>query len=275
MSLGHHDGFFRVPRTVHRTSAGPVELPILYYDATNVIALFDGDARGAEALLEGTGLEPAIVHDGRALVGLSFYEYRDTTVGAYNEVGAAIFARRRGDRGPLPGLAELLLAPRRRRVGAWVVDLPVTTEVANAAGRELWGYPKFVTPIDFSLSGRRLRGVVRDPSGAAPICELSGTMGPGVPVPSISLVTFTRLDGALVRTHVDVRAPTRYRTAGDVTLHVGASDHPMADHLRVLGLDVCRPRAMLVTTAFRSLLHAGVKEDAPRSTGSSRMQSRA
>ncbi len=253
-----HD-FFQVDRTVHHTSAGLVDLPILYFDASNAIALFDADLRGAHELLDGTDLEPAIVHDGKALVGLSFYDYRHTSVGAYHEVGTAIFARRRGDRGALPALLELFVDPRRRHTGAWVVDLPVTTELARAAGRELWGYPKFVTAIDFTLHGRAVRGVVHDPSGVEAICELVGTMGLGVPVPAPSLATFTELGGALVRTHVDVRAPATLRRPGDVQLRIGASTHAMADHLRTLDLDGAIPRAIVTTTRLQSLLHAGVR----------------
>jgi hypothetical protein len=251
------DTFFDVERTIHRTSAGLVELPILYEDASNVIALFDADRRGAEELLAGTGLEPAIVRGERALVGLSFFEYRRTTVGTYNEVGTAIFARRHGERSLVPGLAQMLLPPARRTVGAWVVDLPVTTEAANAAGRELWGYPKFVTRIDFALRGKTFRGVVHDPAGGDPICELAGEMGTGIVAPAMSLVTFTKMDGALVRTHVDVRAPTRVRSKGSIRLAVGRSTHPMADHFRTLGLNGARPKALVVTERFQSLLHAG------------------
>jgi hypothetical protein len=251
------DRFFDVARTLHRTSAGLVELPILYHDASNVIALFQADARGAARLLEGTGLEPALGRGARALVGLSFYAYRRTTVGVYNEVGTAIFARRPGDRGALPALAEMLMAPARRRVGAWVVDLPVTTEAACAAGRELWGYPKFVTEIDFSLTGRAFQSVVHDPQGGARICAIEGTMGRGLAVPALSLVTFSKLDDALVRTHVDVRAPTRAHAPGDVRLSVGASAHRMAENLRLLGLDGARPELLVITERFQSLLHAG------------------
>jgi hypothetical protein len=255
------DPFFDVERTIHRTSAGLVELPILYFDASNVIAMFDADLRGARELLAGTGLEPAVVRGDKALVGLSFYAYRRTTVGTYNEVGTAIFARKKGERGRLPGLAQMLLPPSRRTVGAWVVDLPVTTEAANAAGRDLWGYPKFVTAIDFELRGRTFRGVVQDPLGGDWICELAGEMGAGVIAPAMSLVTFTRMDATLVRTHVDVRAPTRVRSRWSVRLDIGASTHPMAEHLRTLGLDGARPKALVVTERFQSLLHAGKRVD--------------
>lgn len=251
-----HD-FLAVPTTTRPTSSGPVELPIRYQDASNIMALFGAPVAGAAALLEESGLEPAIVAGGQALVGLSFYEYRRTSIGDYNEVGTAIFARRPGGPGAVLGLAELLLDPRRRRVGAWVVDLPVTTEAACAAGRELWGYPKFVTGIDFSLSGRELHGRVREPDGEKAICELSGHAGPSVPVPGFSILTYSRLEGELLATPVDVKAPSRVHLPGEVRLRVGPSAHPMAAHLRTLGLDGASPLLLVVTGRFRSLLHAG------------------
>jgi hypothetical protein len=61
----------------------------------------------------------------------------------------------------------------------------------------------------------------------------------------------------LVRTQIDVRAPTRAHRRGDVRLRIGGSSHRMADNLRLLDLDAARPRALLVTERFRSLLHAG------------------
>jgi len=244
-------------KTRHQTSAGPLELPIVYEDASNAIALFDGDLAACRKVLEGTGLEPAIVRGGRAQVAMSFYEYRRTSIGPYNEVATAIFAKRPGDRGGLYGLAEFLRDPRRRGVGAWVVDLPVTTETANVAGRELWGYPKFVTGIDFALAGRSVKGAVHDPAGGPPLCTLAGTMGPSMPIPALSLLTYTQLRGTLLRTPVDVRAPTRVHLRGDVRLHVGPSRHRMAENLRALGLDGAAPAAIVATERFTSLLHAG------------------
>lgn len=253
------DPFLRVPQTVHATSRGIVDLPILYEDASNVVALFEADRDAARDLLRGTGLVPAVEVGGKAIVALSFYDYRRTSVGAYGEVGTALFAAPEGTRPSITALVELWRPPAARRTGAWVVDLPVTAELANAAGREIWGYPKFVTGIEFELRARAFRCAVADPAGGGPICELAGTMGHGVPVPAVSLVTFSLLDGVLVRTHVDVRAPTTARGPGDLALRVGASDHRMAANLRALGLDGARPKAVLVTERLRSILHAGTR----------------
>lgn len=252
------DPFFEVPLTVHPTSAGPVELPIRYSDVTNVVALFSVRAEDARRALEGKGLEPVGLWPGTALAGMSFYQYRRTSIGPYHEVGTALFAVRAGERAPRPWLKDLLRRPLERRVGMYVVDLPVSTETANAAGRELWGYPKFVTSLPFRVEGREVDAAVLDPGGAE-ICRLAGRMGPGVPAPPLSLLTFTHMDGALVRTPVDVRGQVRLCTAGTLSLSVGPSAHGMAARLRGLGLAGARPLVVLATDRFQSLLHQGAR----------------
>ena len=254
------DRFFRVQRTVRNTSVGPVELPIAYYDVTNAIAMFWGDRAGAESILADAGLTLAFARGDRALIAMSFYEYRRTTVGVYNEVGLAIFCLPPGERPSRLGLAELYAPPARRRTGAYVVDLPVTTALANAAGRELWGYPKFVTEIPFRLDGREIDTGVRDPDDGSSICTFAGKLGRGLPAPPISPVTFTRLEGTLLRTHVDVRGAVKVCRPGSARLRVGVSQHPMAEHLRTLGLQQSKPLVVFVTDRFQSLLHAGVPQ---------------
>ncbi|MCC6555653.1 MAG: acetoacetate decarboxylase family protein [Polyangiaceae bacterium] len=251
------EAFFNVPRTVRETSEGPVELPILYRDVTNVLALFLAPREGAEEVLAGTGLRPGVRVGDRVLVGLSFYEYRDTSIGSYNEVGTAVFVVRADERPRRLAPVELLLPPAWRRGAVWVVDLPVTTPAADAAGRELWGYPKFVTEIPFRLDGRRFDASVLDPDGSGPIVTLGGELGPGVPAPPISLVTYSRLGGRLVRTHVDVRGLQTAHARGSVRLRVGASKHRMAAHLRALALDGAVPLLVMRTDRFQSKLHGG------------------
>jgi hypothetical protein len=255
---GFHDHFFDVPRTIATTRLGPVELPILYRDVSNVLALFAVPRGPVDELLAGTGLEPALGVRGGALVAMSFYDYRDTSIGPYGEVGVAVFVKRAGAPGPRVAIADLYRRLDARAIGVHVLDLPVTTAIANAAGRELWGYPKFVTPISFELGRDRFAGVVADPEGDAPIVTLAGRLGPGLPAPPMSVVTFSRRDGELVRTHIHVRGAVRARSAGGVRLEVGASRHPMAERLRRLGLDGARPLLLMTTDRFQSRLDAGV-----------------
>jgi hypothetical protein len=253
------DRFFDVPRTTHATSAGPVELPILYHDVTSVLALFHGSAAGARTLLAGTGLEPGLVRGERAVVAMAFYDYRRTSAGPYLEVGTAIFVVRAGERPSRLGMLDLLRPPARRRLGAYVVDLPVTTALACAAGRELWGYPKFVTGITLRCAGRDLDSAVLDPDATgATICRLAGRLGGGVPAPPLSLMTYSRRGDQLLRTHVTVRGRMVAHRPGSAVLEVGASSHRMAANLHTLGLAGARPFTVVTTDRFQSRLDAGV-----------------
>lgn len=252
------DMFFAVPRNTATTSAGPIDLPILYRDVSNVIAMFRARRDTVEDLLSGTGLEPALGIARDALVAIAFYEYRQTSVGAYNEVGVATFVRPTGRPASRLGFADLYRPVDARVTGACVIDLPVTTAIANAAGRELWGYPKFVTDIAFRLERRRFECTIADPGGDAPIATFAGRLGLGVPAPPMSLVTFSNRRDDLVRTHIHVRGAVRARGGGGLRLTVGSSRHPMAERLRRLGLDGARPFLVMTTDRFQSRLDAGV-----------------
>lgn len=254
-------GFLDVAQTEYPTSAGPVGLPIIYRDATAVYAFFAASRRAAADRIADRGLKPALVLGGRAVIGVACYEYRDTTIGAYNEVGVAVPAVPQDGQGVPASLADLLRAPARRQLGMVVLELPVTTTLAWAAGRELWGYPKFVTPIDFAMPPGELRCTVRDPDGKGDIMTIGGALTPGVGIPPFSFWNYDRLDGRNLKTAIDVRGRSTLRLSGGVRLSVGDSTHPMAATLRALDLDGAQPLAVVTTPKVRVLLHAGVRQN--------------
>jgi len=47
-------------------------------------------------------------------------------------------------------------------IGAYVLEMPVTIPQARAAGREIWGFPKFETKIPFKLERKRFEFGVLD-----------------------------------------------------------------------------------------------------------------
>src|SRR5215813_10219044 len=122
------DTFFaNVQQSPAKTSTGTCELPILYRDASQFGVFFRIELDRARALLADTTVEPWPVLGG-ALGAIYAWEYRDSTVGTYNEVGLGIQARRKGAR---PSLVRLGLDMRaQEEQGIWVVDLPVTTQAA-------------------------------------------------------------------------------------------------------------------------------------------------
>ena len=258
MTTRRSDPFFQVPSSRHPTSLDEVELPILYVDVAVVEAFFLCDRDAVADRLEGTGLEPALVRGDRAVVAMAFFEYRETSIGPYEEVGLAVPTLRSDTPRPASAWLDLLLRPaRQRKVGFRVLDLPVTTDAACTAGRELWGYPKFVTRISFAWTGPTIRCSVEDPDSDGTILTFTGELGPGIPVPPFSLLNFDHVGGRDLRTVVDVRGRGTLAGAGSLRLDVGSSSHRMATHLRDLGLHRAHPFAVMHTRRFQSRLNAG------------------
>ncbi len=251
------DPFFQVPRTRRKTSEGEIDLPIAYYDTDELVALFSVDPEPVRAALSDVPLSLVTVR-GKALVGLVFFEYRATSIGPYNEVGLGTLVTPRGEPPPWLGGLDLLRGPAKRRVGLHVLELPVTTAAANAAGRELWGYPKFVTPIDVRLGEMWFSGRVHDPGDTKlDIVALEGALPPPLPMPKLELMLLSQLEHTLLRAVVEVRGKHRGGPGGKLRLSVGASQHAMAARLRAFGLDGAKPVVAIYVRGARSLLHLG------------------
>lgn len=250
------DPFFAYPRTTVTTSAGDVQLPILYYDASVLLAMFTVDPDRVERLLD-KALQPVRLLSGKALMIMACYEYRDTSVGVYNEVGIALWAAPRKQTIGRRPLASLYSPLDHQHTGVYITDLPVTTPQANAAGREIWGYPKFITPIEFSLKQRAFSCTTVDPDTQESIVTLSGTVGLGIPLPPISPVIYSRKDDHLLRTLVNVRGTTQSCLPGSLRLVLGSSTHPMTERLRLLGVDQRQPFCAQYSHRFQSRLNAG------------------
>lgn len=259
------DVFFQYPLTRFATSAGEIDLPILYHDCSVVMALFPVDAEQAAAVVQDPELSVVPVVGQQTLVGVAFYEYRRTAIAPYNEVGVAVAVGPKGVRLHRPALWSLLGPLDKNPLGLHVIDLPVTTDAACAAGREAWGYPKFVTPIGFELEGQHFRGTVTDPQDASDLVTLEGRFGLGVPGPLLDLALYSRLNGQMLRTLVNTRGGATLSTGGSLRLSVSASSrHPMAERLRALGLDGAKPVCVSRSNRLQLRLNAGAPVAVPQ-----------
>lgn len=240
------DLFDGVVQARHDTSSGGCDLPILYRDGSCVGCFYLVDKSAADAMLAHTSIEvwPLL---GRALVLLFAWEYRDSSVGAYGEVGLGIQARRRGSR---PSLLRLGMDMRAQEdQGVWVQNLPVSTQDAFVAGVELWGYPKYVTPIETDFT-TRARIKLGD--------ELELDVGPmrGPKTRGLPTVTYTSRGGQLIRTVITVGHGLRWDIGSDTRLTLRGPG-PTADSARALGLESAKPACVFRTEAFRAQLPAG------------------
>ncbi|MBI4957524.1 MAG: acetoacetate decarboxylase family protein [Myxococcales bacterium] len=239
-------------RTVRSpTSAGPCELPIVYRDgsAIGLMYLVEPALVGAclPAVAGRAPFEPQLVL-GQAVVQFALLEYRDTSIGRYNEVALAAQVRRKGT---APSLVRTLLDLRGVEAqGNCFLNLPVTTEAACAAGRELWGFPKYVVDIETSFAPERVRVVQR---GEFEL--VVGRAGPLV-TPGIPFVLLSAHGGRVLRTVVETEHRMRWGGARSVELRL-VGHGPTSDNLERLGLAVKKPFAVWRTDALRSVLPAG------------------
>lgn len=267
LSFVGHEPFFDVPRTSVSTSLGPVQLPILYRRTRNVNAFFLVDVDKVQAVLQprvGDALQAACRWRGKTMVGLACYEYQDTSIGPYHEIGLAVAVV---PRGVTPRLGHWLQAlgdvdKPARELGFYVLHLPVSTAEACTAGREIWGLPKFITPMQYERAGQGVKVVLCDPDrptqpGAA-LLTLEGELGASMPGPSMGLVLYSQDHRQQwLRTAVNVRGGQRVHAPGSMRLHVGHSPHPMVQTLTQLGLRDAQPLCVTDTDTFQSRLNEG------------------
>lgn len=226
-----------------------VELPILYRASQAWFAVFPAPIRGLTPLLPDPELRPVQVVPGKGAVVLAVFDYTDTSIGPYREVGLGIPCRyRRSTALPLlPMLAERWLDD----VGPWVHLLPVTTELANEAGIKNWGFPKFVADITIDADGSRVACTVSE-KGERVLTAVIERPGPSAPL-RFPLRLYTRLHDELLLTELAVDAVGAVGYLGTkATLQL--EQHPRVRALQGLGLDQASPIAVRWFDEYRTAL---------------------
>jgi hypothetical protein len=250
------DRFLDLPRTPVTTSQGDVELPVLYRDLSSILAFFRVEHARAADVLSSTPFMPVRFGTGFAVAGLAMFDYRDCTLGAYRECALTVAAVPRSRTAPAVPLLDLLRPAAHRGVGFHILDLPVTTVLADVAGRELWGFPKFVTTIDLEVGSDSVRGAVAVPGGCEPIVIIEGTLGRGFILPPMDHVVYSSRGDETLRTLIKGIGKMHTTLGGHLTVRVGASSR-MASHLAALGLDGARPSLVQVCDHGQMVLQGG------------------
>jgi hypothetical protein len=195
-------------------------------------------AAAAQRIVDPTGLEVTGPLPGRALVALAVCRYDDTDLDSYHEV-AVSFVVRPHDAPPDPSALDRVREFGSGAIGAYIHRLPVDQEFTCAAGRDIWGYPKWMTTIDIDEPdpGDRRSGsgtTVRLVDDGTHVLTLTVAGGGPVRLPSQAPPSYSFRDGVLRRTPWETSADGVAGRPGGATLVLG--DHPMADELRSLGL---------------------------------------
>ena len=202
-------------------------------------------AAAAQRLVDPTGLEVTGPLPGRALMALAVCRYDDTDLDAYHEV-AVSFVVRRHDAPRGASASQRLKEFGTGDIGAYIHRLPVDQEFTCAAGRDVWGYPKWVTTIDIDEpaagGGPGTGTTVRLVDDGVHVLSLTMAAGGPIKLPSQAPPSYSFRSGVLRRTEWTSASQGVTGRFGGATLVLG--DHPMAAELRTLGL----PKRALFTS---------------------------
>jgi hypothetical protein len=132
-----------------------VEFPVLYYDFRFITIYFPAKtATVRRNVLPHHNFKPIEIWPGCVMIGITAFEYHDTSIGPYNEIAISV---------PIkfpPGfIFPFLTAIRMERKGIfplYIHRLPVTTEIALKGGIHFWNFPKFMSDITFQDRGDNL-----------------------------------------------------------------------------------------------------------------------
>ena len=223
-----------------------VTIPVEVRRARSWFASFAVPADRVRAIVGPSGLEPARLPGGRAMLSLAFVRYEDGDLDPYREIAVAfLVADPAGGRGK----------------GAYIHRLPVDQDFTCAAGRDIWGFPKFVTPIEINEELRADRATLTVDGHRA----LTITQRRGLPAPmrSTAVDAFSFRDGVLRRTRWELRGSGSRMRPGGVRVDLGTGE--IADELRTLGL----PKRALMSGCIRevAMTFQAAEVVAPAATG--------
>lgn len=123
-------------------------MPVNSDDSPVLMAAFPINKRAAASVLPGSEMRPFSL-GGKGLLVVTVVNYKSTDIGKYIEYSLAI-AITHGTR-PAPPILPLLFQ-KTFKLGQFVVDLPVSTEISVKGGKGIWGMPKHQANLDFVVT---------------------------------------------------------------------------------------------------------------------------
>ena len=188
--------FFRaLPKTEVRSAVGPTRTPNFYYAMSKAQITYLAPAKALRSRLPGE-LDPLQIAPGLGLFSVVFFRYDVCDIDFYTEATVGIVVRP-ARHGGLGG-ADFLSALSNDSMHAYVLSLPVNTEIAQVRGHDGYGFPKWTTEIDVEIDDRKTIARVANGDGGTDIA-LEVTTPKQKRVPSgtsvSTLTSYTRLGG--------------------------------------------------------------------------------
>jgi len=206
-------------------------LPVHYYRDDSFLLFYTADPQRVRHLLPSSKLHPILLPGNRTIVGAAAFNYIDTGIGPYGEIGLVIpvVYSTKTPRTLWPAILE----SRYPGFGVLVMHLPVTKTVARDAGRGHWGYTKFIADMTFTITPEFMECRMKEDHRDILTLRVARK---GIPVRDKQpLVTYSVLNNNLIKTVIPQIGSFRLSlTPKESFLSLG--DHPVAESFRRLGL---------------------------------------
>ncbi|MDO4918138.1 acetoacetate decarboxylase family protein [Kocuria sp.] len=246
--------FFRdQPKTEVASRIGTTWTPNFYYAMSSARLSMLAPTRALRRRLPGE-LDPLEIAPGFGLASLMLFRYDVADIDFYTEaaVGIAVKPPRHGRFGAVDTLAAL----KNNHLHAYVLSLPVNTEIAQVRGHDGYGFPKWVAPIDVTVDEQRTAARIGAEDGGTDL-ELSAPTPGQKRHPSgtrvSSLTSYTQVEGAWHSTfnQTNVLATGTRVLPKDVRLSLGRGR--VSDDIR--SLRPVRTLSFDATTSAQAALH--------------------
>ena len=130
--------------------------PLNFRDVHYLALTYSSTFNAINKYLQGTNLKAGLVFNGKPLIAVGLIEYKDSDLGAYNEVIIAIPVVPKHVKSGISNWLDLYSPLKIRKLGQYIIHIPVTSEKSMLAGRELWGYPKIIRKIIHSFGKNKI-----------------------------------------------------------------------------------------------------------------------
>ncbi|MFI9374410.1 acetoacetate decarboxylase family protein [Streptomyces parvulus] len=254
--------FFRqLPKVKVDSPIGSTLTPNFYYKISTARLTMLAPSRAIRSRLP-EELSPLEIMPGLGLVSVMFFRYDVCDIDFYTEatVGIAVKPARHGKL----GFFDLVTGLKNEHLDAYVLSLPVSSDIAQVRGHDGYGFPKWVTELDVDINDLRTTARVANDAGGVDLSLLANTP-PQKAYPSGqrvgSLTSYTKINGGWHSTlnQTNVLNAGTTRSTRDVKLQLG--EGRMSDDLRSL-----QPKRTIqfdVMTEGQAALHMPVPTSVP------------
>ncbi|OMC31208.1 acetoacetate decarboxylase [Mycobacterium sp. GA-1841] len=188
--------FFRtLPKTQVQSAIGPTRTPNFYYAMSKAQITYLAPMKALRSRLP-RELDPLQVVPGIGLFSVVFFRYDVCDIDFYTEatVGIAVRPARHGKL----AATDLVSSLANDSMHAYVLSLPVNTEIAQVRGHDGYGFPKWVTEIDVDIDSRRtIARVANDDGGTDIAIDVATPSQKQIPSGTkvSTLISYTELGG--------------------------------------------------------------------------------